>query len=111
MLRAIHTHLPELRYSSTVGMTHVGAPAGNDDPLPGPVPVLFFAPSEAVAAIQALGVEGFTDAVAQAWAGFLNVTPLFFGVEHRDGLAAAQDAFATTLAGRQSPDTGIVIRL
>jgi len=73
--------------------------------------VLFFAPSEAVAAIQALGAEGFTDAVAQAWAGFVSETPLFFGVEQRVGLAAAQDAFATILAGHQSPDTGIVIRL
>ena len=111
VLRAIHTRLPELRYSSTVGMTHVGAPADNDDPLPGPAPLLFFAPSEAVEAIKALGAERFTDAVAAAWAGFLSQTPLFFGIEHRDGLAAAQDAFATTLAGRQSPDTGIVIRL
>ena len=111
VLRAIHTRLPELRYSSTVGMTHVGAPAGNDDPLPGPAPVLFFAPSEAVEAIGALGAEGFTDAVAQAWAGFVSQTPRFFGVEHRHGLAAAQDAFATILDGRQSPDTGIVIRL
>jgi hypothetical protein len=111
VLRAIHTHLPELRYSSTVGMTHVGAPADSDDPLPGPVPVLFFAPSEAVETIKALGAERFTDAVAAAWAGFVSETALFFGVEHRDGLAAAQDTFATILAGRQSPDTGIVIRL
>ena len=110
VLRAIHTRLPELRYSSTVGRTHVGAPAGNGDPLPGPSPLLFFAPSEAVEAIKALGAEGFTDAVAQAWAGFVSQTALFFGVEHRDGLAAARDAFATILAGRQSPDTGVVIR-
>ena len=111
VLRAIHTHLTELRYSSTVGMTHVGAPADSGDPLPGPAPLLFFAPSEAVETIKALGAERFTDAVAAAWAGFVSQTALFFGVEHRDGLAAAQDAFATTLAGRQSPDTGIVIRL
>lgn len=111
VVRAIHTHVPDLRYSSTVGMTHVGAPADNGDPLPGPAPVLFFAPSEAVATIHDLGAEGFTDAVAQAWAGFVNETALFCGVEHRDGLAAAQDTFATILAGRQSPDTGIVVRL
>lgn len=111
VLRAIHTRLPELRYSSIVGMTHAGAPAGSGDPLPGPTPTLFFAPTEAVEAIKALGVEGFTDAVAQAWAGFVSQTALFVGVEHRDGLAAAQHAFATTLAGRQSPDVGVVIRL
>jgi len=111
VLRAIHTHLPELRYSSTVGMTHVGAPADNGDPLPGPAPLLFFAPSEAVETIKALGAESFTVAVAAAWAGFVSQTARFFGVEHRDGLASAQDAVAATLAGHQSPDTGIVIRL
>ncbi len=111
VLRAVHTHLPELRHSSTVGMTHVDARIGTGEPLPGPAPLLFFAPSEAVETIKALGAEGFTEAVAQAWAGFVSHTEGFVNVAHRDGLAAAQDVFSTTLAGGQSPDTGVVIRL
>jgi hypothetical protein len=111
VLRAVHTHLPELRHSSTVGMTHVDARIGTGEPLPGPAPLLFFAPSEAVETIKALGPEGFAESVAQAWAGFVSHAEGFVTVAHRDGLAAAQDVFSTTLDGGQSPDTGIVIRL
>ena len=92
-------------------MTHVDARIGTGETLPGPAPLLFFAPSEAAETIKALGPEGFAESVAQAWAGFVSHTEGFVTVAHRDGLAAAQDVFSTTLDGGQSPDTGIVIRL
>ncbi len=111
VLRAIHEDLSEaLKYSCTVGVTHVDARAGSGDPLPGPTPTLFFAPSEAVAIVKALGPQGFAAAVGQSWAGFVDTAERFVRVDHRDGLGAARDAFLETLAGTADPAVGIVVR-
>ena len=112
VLRAIHGHFAnDLRFSSTVGMTHVAARAGEGTPLPGPQPQLFFAPTEALETIKVLGPAGFAEAVGGAWASFIADTSRFVRVAHHSGLAAARDVFLKTLAGDQSPETGIVIRL
>lgn len=111
VLRSIHETLgAHLLYSSTVGATHVGARGGEGAPLPGPQPVLFFAPTEAVETIKAMGPERFTQSVAGAWGSFVDAAKGFIQVEHRDGLAAANEVFQATLAGKQNPDRGIVIR-
>lgn len=110
VLHAIHSTLGDaLKYSSTVGATHVGA-AGTLEQLPGPQPVLFFAPTEALETVKALGPAGFAKAVGAAWTGFLGATKGFLKVDHKDGLQPAIDVFQATLAGKQSPDTGVVIR-
>lgn len=112
VLRAIHSQFADqLRFSSTVGMTHVAARGGEGTPLPGPQPQLFFAPTEALETIKALGPAGFAQAVGGAWASFIADTSRFVRVEHQSGLVAARDVFLKTLAGHQNPDTGIVIQL
>jgi len=109
-MRAIHTRLAaELRYSSIVGMTHVGARAGSGEPLPGPAPILFFAPTEALETIKALGPKGFALAVGSAWQSFVAGTEAVTHVAHQPGLSAADTIFQKTLAGKQDPQTGIVI--
>lgn len=110
VLHAIHSTLGDaLKYSSTVGATHVGA-AGALDTIPGPQPVLFFAPTEALETIKALGPAGFAKAVGAAWGSFVATAKDFMTVEHRDGLQPAIEVFQATLTGTQSPDTGVVIR-
>jgi hypothetical protein len=110
VMRAIHTRLAaELRYSSIVGMTHVGARAGSGEPLPGPAPILFFAPTEALETIKALGPKGFALAVGSAWQSFVAGTEAVTHVAHQPGLSAADTIFQKTLAGKQDPQTGIVI--
>ena len=109
--RAVHTRLADtLRYSCSVGVTHIGERQGTGEPLPGPVPILFFAPDHATATIKELGGRGFGEAVAASWRGFLSVTDGFMEVDHRDGIAAAADAFRATVAGKADPSVGIVIR-
>jgi hypothetical protein len=109
--RAVHTHLGDaLKYSCSVGVTHVGAREGSAEPLPGPAPILFFAPTEAVAAINELGPKGFAEAVGASWKAFVGVTEGFVTVDHRDGLEAARAAFAATLKGEADPSVGIVVR-
>ncbi len=112
VLHAIHTALgDQLKYSCTVGATHVGAGFGRDNgSLPGPKPVLFFAPDHAVASIKELGPRGFGEAAAASWKIFLGETEGAVSVDTRSGLAAAEQAFADTLKGIADPAVGIVIR-
>jgi hypothetical protein len=112
VLAAVHTHLgAALAYSCLVGATHIEARGdGDGTPLPGPAPILFFAPDHAMATVKELGGKGFATAVAQSWAGFVAATDSFVTVDHRGGLAAAADAFLTTVKGEADPAIGIVVR-
>ena len=112
LINAVHTALGDkLKYSCTVGATHVGAGFGQDNgPLPGPEPVLFFAPHHAVAAIQELGPKAFGEAVAASWTRFVSEAGGAVTVAQRNGLEAAADAFVATAEGKADPAVGIVIR-
>jgi hypothetical protein len=112
IVRAVHTALGEnLRYSSMVGATHVGAGFGaSTDPLPGPAPVMFFAPDYAVAAIKEHGPRAFAEAVAVSWGKFLEAASAAVEIDVRFGLQAALDAFVATAQGKAHPSVGIVIR-
>ncbi len=112
VLALVHTHLgADLAYSCLVGATHIEARGGGDGaPLPGPAPILFFAPDHATATVKELGGKGFAQAVAQSWSGFVAATDSFVTVDHRNGLAAAAEAFLTTVKGQADPAIGIVIR-
>ncbi len=110
--RSVHTQLGDaLKYSCSVGVTHVGARQGSGEPLPGPAPILFFAPDHAAASIKELGPKGFGEAVAASWTSFVAVTDGAVKVAHSQGLESARDAFAATLAGTADPSVGIVVRL
>jgi Protein of unknown function (DUF2855) len=112
LIHAVHSTLGEnLRYSATVGATHVGAGFGqNAGPLPGPAPVLFFAPDYAVAAIKELGPKAFGEAVATSWRKFLDEAGSAVRIDEWPGLQAALDAFVATAQGRADPGIGIVIK-
>lgn len=112
LLYQLHSALGgSLKYSCTVGATHVGKGFGQGGgPLPGPAPVLFFAPDHIVAAMKERGPKAFGDDVATSWRTFLDDIGGSLRIDERDGLEAARDAFADTLAGRADPAVGIVVR-
>ena len=112
VIHAVHTALADnLKSSCTVGATHVGAGFGRENgPLPGPQPVLFFAPDHAVAAIKELGPKAFGESVATSWLRFIDEAGGAVTIDERSGLEAAIDAFAATLKGEADPAVGIVIR-
>ena len=112
LIHGVHTTLGDnLKYSCTVGATHVGAGFGQDNgPLPGPTPVLFFAPDHAVAAIKELGPKAFGEAVGESWLRFIAEAGGALTIDVREGLEAARQAYLVTLAGRADPAVGIVIR-
>lgn len=111
LIHAVHTALGDhLKYSCTVGATHVGAGFGRDNgPLPGPQPVLFFAPDHAVAAIKELGPKAFGESVAATWLRFIDEAGGAVQIDERKGLEAAVEAFAATVKGEADPAIGIVI--
>jgi len=112
LIHAVHSALgASLKYSCTVGATHVGAGFGQDNgPPPGPAPVLFFAPHHAVAAIKELGPKAFGEAVAASWNRFIGEAVGAVEIDERSGLEAAAEAFVATAEGRADPSVGIVIR-
>ncbi len=113
LLRGIHETLGQnLKYSCLVGATHVDARGlgGGGGDLPGPKPILFFAPDHAVATVQELGPKGFGEAVAVSWKNFLSAVDGVVEIDERQGLGAAANAFAETLAGKADPAVGIIIR-
>ncbi|MFM9976515.1 MAG: DUF2855 family protein [Sphingomonadaceae bacterium] len=113
VLRQLHEASGErLKYSCLVGATHVAARGsdGGGTPLPGPKPVLFFAPDHFMATVQELGAKGFGEAVAAQWHGFLRHIEGVVRIEMRDGLAAAADAFVETLKGNADPAIGVIVR-
>ncbi|WP_088309618.1 DUF2855 family protein [Novosphingobium sp. B 225] len=112
LLHAVHTRLGDhLKYSCTVGATHVGAGFGqNNGPIPGPTPTLFFAPDHAVAAIKEQGPKAFGAAVAASWLTFLDETSGALTVDTREGLEAAAEAFVSAAKGDADPAVGVVIR-
>ena len=113
LLRNIHETLGEaLKYSCLVGATHVDARglSGGGGDLPGPKPILFFAPDHAVATVQELGPKGFGETVAVSWKNFLDAVDGVVAIDERQGLDAAAKAFVETLKGKADPQIGIVIR-
>ena len=113
LLRGIHETLGQnLKYSCLVGATHVDARGlgGGGGDLPGPKPILFFAPDHAMATVQELGPKGFGEAVAISWKNFLGAVDGVVEIDERKGLGAAANAFAETLAGKADPQKGIIIR-
>jgi hypothetical protein len=112
VIHAVHTALgDQLNYSCTVGATHVDEGFGRDNgPLPGPEPVLFFAPHHAVAAIQELGPKAFGEIVAASWQRFIGEAGGAVSIAEHGGLEAARSAFAEILGGKADPAMGIVIR-
>jgi hypothetical protein len=112
LMHGVHTALADhLKYSCTVGATHVGAGFGqNNGPLPGPTPILFFAPDHAVAAIKEQGPKAFGEAVGESWLRFIAEAGGALTIDERHGLEAARQAYLATLAGKADPAVGIVIR-
>ena len=116
LLRSIHDTLAiNLEYSCLVGATHVDARGPNSagasgGTMPGPKPVLFFAPDYAVATIQELGPKGFGEAVGRSWKSFLAAAHGIVEIEEHKGLQSAATAFIETLQGKTDPQKGIIIR-
>ena len=112
---ALHHHLGDaLVYDCAVGMTHHDAMGGDPD-LPGPAPVLFFAPGQVKKRTGDWGPGGLQVRIAEAWEQFLGLVTdpdrRLLTVEYGQGPAAVRATYLDVLHGRVAPDVGNVLSL
>jgi hypothetical protein len=107
--QAIHTRFAALKYSCSIGGTHLQELGGARD-LPGPRATLFFAPAQVKKRIADWGGAVLQQRLGEAWHGFVaRVTqpqaPWLVARQHR-GPEAVATAYAQVLAGGGDPREG-----
>jgi hypothetical protein len=109
VLAAVHGHLGDaLRHSCRVGATHweqMSFVAG----VPGPQPVVFFAPDQVQRRLAEWGPAGFEERVGAAWDVFTASAAAWLQLDVRRGPEAVADAFDDVLEGRVPPDHAVII--
>ena len=112
--KAVHARFTQLAYSCSIGGTHVDQLAGGRD-LPGPKPVLFFAPSQVKKRSIEWGPAAFGQRLVAAWHDFRaqvsEPTAPWLQVQWHRGPAAVQAAHALVLGGHGDPRTGHMLSL
>jgi Protein of unknown function (DUF2855) len=111
---AIHTRFVNLKYSCSIGGTHVDNLGGSKG-LAGPRPILFFAPAQIKKRIEEWGGADFGKRMVQAWLHFTNAatqsTPPWLSIQQHSGADAVAKAYAQVLGGRGDPRVGHMLSL
>lgn len=109
---AIHSRFINLKYSCSIGGTHVEQLGGGKD-LPGPRATLFFAPAQIKKRSGDWGPAEFGKRLVQAWFAFTakacNLDSPWIRVEHHVGVEQVNAVYAQVLAGRGDPRLGHVL--
>jgi Protein of unknown function (DUF2855) len=109
----IHTHFKELKYSCSVGGTHVQSMGGAKG-LSGPKAVLFFAPAQIAKRRTDWGGAELNKRLVHSWAAFAqaatNSTPAWLEVQDVS-LTQVQGAYAQLLQGKSDPRSAQVWRM
>jgi Protein of unknown function (DUF2855) len=110
---AVHRRLADrLAYSCAVGGTHWDALGGGGD-LPGPAPVLFFAPEQARKRAEEWGPAGLQERMATAWTAFMepvtNAEHPWLTVVTRHGRDAVEQCYAALLDGTVPANEGHIL--
>jgi Protein of unknown function (DUF2855) len=111
---AIHSRFANLKYSCSIGGTHVEN-LGNAKDLPGPRATLFFAPAQIKQRASEWGAQEFGKRMVQAWFDFTRVAcdPLkpWITVTRHTGPVAVKAAYTQVLAGRGDARAGHILSL
>jgi hypothetical protein len=109
---AVHSHYgDQLAHSMAVGVTHWEELGRGDGELPGPTPILFFAPDRVVKRSKDWGPAGLEAKVADAWHPFCEWIGGWLEVKRGQGFEAARSAYLDVLEGRVDPKTAHVVTL
>lgn len=110
----VHRRFAQLKYSCSIGGTHVDNLGGSKD-LAGPRPVLFFAPAQIKKRIDDWGGAEFGKRMVLAWKAFTQAVsqgnPAWLQVERHQGTAAVAQAYTQVLGGRGDPRVGHMLSL
>lgn len=112
--KAVHAHCTQLKFSSSIGATHVDEMGGAKD-LAGPKATLFFAPAQIKKRSKEWGPQGLGQRLLQSWQAFMTQvaqpTQPWLTVEHHTGAQAVQSAYQQVLGGRGNPRIGHMMSL
>ena len=112
--KAIHTRCKQLKFSSSIGATHVSEMRGAKD-LPGPKATLFFAPAQIKKRSAEWGSQGLSQRMVQGWRAFITQVKKpgheWLIVETHAGQAAVQAAYGQVLGGKGDPRVGHMLSL
>ena len=112
--KAIHARFANLAYSCSIGGTHVDDLAGARD-LPGPRPVLFFAPAQVKKRSADWGAAGLAERMVRSWHAFrvrvADPAAPWLQVQWHRGPEATQAAHALVLGGRGDPRLGHMLSM
>jgi len=112
--RRIHTRFANLKYSCSIGGTHVEQLGGARD-LPGPRATLFFAPAQIKKRQADWGPAELGIKLVEAWRAFstrVAAAPQpWLAVQRHTGAADVERAYAEVLAGRGDPRIGHILSL
>ena len=112
LMARVHDHYDQqLRYSCLVGASHGEQLGKSAQPLKGPEPVMFFAPTQAQKRIGEWGAPLFQQKLSQVWGEFTGFVGQWMQVETSLGVAATERVYQEVLAGRIRPDCGHVVSL
>ena len=111
---AIHTRFTELKYSSSIGATHVEHMGGAKG-VPGPKVTLFFAPAQIKKRSAEWGSQGLAQRLVHSWRNFSAEVSQpahpWLTVEHHRGGDAVQAAYHLVLGGKGDPRVGHMVSL
>ena len=116
--KAVHTRFVALRYSCSVGASHVNdlggsGGVGSAKDLPGPRATLFFAPAQSAKRAKEWGGAVFQQKLTDAWHRFVSIATAtqepWIHLQTAHGDAAIRQAYAQVLAGRDAASTGRVM--
>ena len=106
---ALHTRFADqLAYSCSVGGTH-WEHLGGGGALPGPRPVLFFAPGQIKKRTAEWGAPELHRRLGLAWSGFLPKLATWMHVIEGRGADAVTQTYLAVLEGRVTPDQGHIL--
>jgi hypothetical protein len=108
--RAVHEHYgDDLRHSAIVGLTHWEGPQRSPDPMPGPAPTMFFAPSQIEKRRAEWGRGVMEQQIGAAWGPFLEQVSGWIEIRHGTGADAVRDVYLELVENRTRPDTAHVL--
>jgi hypothetical protein len=112
--KAVHAHCTQLKYSSSIGGTHVTELGGGRDLL-GPKPTLFFAPAQIKKRNTEWGAQGLGARLVQSWQAFTTAVTHpqqpWITLQHHSGQQAVQAAYLKVLSGKGDPRLGHMLSL
>ena len=112
--RALHAHCTGLKFSSSIGATHVSEMGGAKD-LAGPPATLFFAPAQIKKRSKEWGPHVLGQRLLQSWQTFVATVAQpehpWLTVTHHDGPEAVQAVYLQILGGAGNPRLGHTLSL